>query len=177
LPANHGFPLRTIVPGWYGMASVKWLTRIVVSDRPYNGFFQSLDYSIYERRQDLVTVTPLTQMQVKSIIVSPTAMQRIATNTMTRVHGAAWTGESEIRRVEVSADAGRTWANAELIGNARAHCWRHWQFMWRSAAQAGRVTLMARATDARGHTQPIERDPDRRNYMINHIQPVVVDVQ
>src|SRR5207244_3389837 len=65
LPANHGFPLRAIVPGWYGMASVKWLTRIVVTDRPYNGFFQSFDYSIYERSQNLVTVTPLSQMQVK----------------------------------------------------------------------------------------------------------------
>lgn len=177
LPANHGFPLRAIVPGWYGMASVKWLTRIVVTDRPYNGFFQSLDYSIYERRQDLVTVTPITQMQVKSIIVSPTTMQRIAANTMVRVHGAAWTGESEITRVEVSADAGQTWIDARLTGNARAHCWRHWEHMWRSPAQAGRVTLMARATDARGNVQPMQRDADRRNYMINHVQPVVVDVQ
>lgn len=177
LPTNHGFPLRAIVPGWYGMASVKWLTRIVVTDRPYNGFFQSLDYSIYERRNDLVTVTPITQMQVKSVIIEPTATQRIGVNSMVRVHGVAWTGESEITRVQVSADAGRTWANAELQGNARAHCWRHWQFMWRSPAQAGRVTLMTRATDARGHTQPMERDADRRNYMINHVLPVVVEVQ
>jgi DMSO/TMAO reductase YedYZ molybdopterin-dependent catalytic subunit len=177
LPANHGFPLRAIVPGWYGMASVKWLTRIVVTDRAYNGFFQSLDYSIYERRQDLVTVTPITQMQVKSVIVAPTATQRIGTNVAVRVHGVAWTGESEITRVEFSGDGGRTWANAELLGNARAHCWRQWQFVWRSPAQAGRVTLMARATDARGNTQPMERDTDRRNYMINHVLAVVVDVQ
>ena len=177
VPANHGFPVRAIGPGWYGMASVKWLSRIVVTDRPFNGYFQSLDYSIYERRQDLVTVTPLAQMQVKSIIVSPVAMQRIAANSMVRVHGAAWTGESEITRVEVSADGGRTWANARLTGDARAHCWRHWEYMWRSPAQAARVTLMARATDARGNTQPMQRDTDRRNYMINHVQPVAVDVQ
>jgi DMSO/TMAO reductase YedYZ molybdopterin-dependent catalytic subunit len=177
LPANNGFPMRAIVPGWYGMASVKWLTRIVVTDRAFNGYFQSLDYSIYERRQDLVTVTPLAQMQVKSIIIQPTAMQRIEANGMVRVHGVAWTGESEISRVEVSSNGGRTWANAELLGNARAHCWRHWQFMWRAPAQAGRITLMARATDGRGNSQPMERDTDRRNYMINQVQPVVVDVQ
>lgn len=177
LHANHGFPLRAVVPGWYGMASVKWLTRIVITDRPFNGFFQSLDYSIYERRDGLVTVTPLTQMQVKSLIVQPAPMQRVAPNTAFRVHGLAWTGESEITRVEVSADAGRTWAQARLLDNARAHCWRQWEYMWRSPAQAGMVTLMARATDARGNTQAAQRDTDRRNYMINHVLPVAVDVR
>ncbi len=177
VPANHGFPVRVIVPGWYGMASVKWLTRIVVTERPYQGFFQSLDYSIYERSQDLVTVTPLSQMQVKSMIVRPAAQERIAPNTAYRVFGVAWTGESEITRVEVSADAGRTWTAARLLDNARAHCWRQWEFMWRSPAQAGAVTLMARATDARGHVQPMTRDTDRRNYMINHVLPIAVDVR
>jgi DMSO/TMAO reductase YedYZ molybdopterin-dependent catalytic subunit len=177
VPANHGFPVRAIVPGWYGMASVKWLTRIVVTDRAFNGYFQSLDYSIFERRQGVVTVTPLSEMQVKSVIVSPTPMQRIAPNTETRVHGAAWTGESSISRVEVSADGGRTWSQARLLGEARDHCWRMWEFTWRTPAQAGRVTLKARATDARGNSQPLERDTDRRNYMINHVLPVEVDVR
>jgi DMSO/TMAO reductase YedYZ molybdopterin-dependent catalytic subunit len=177
LPRYHGFPLRAIVPGWYGMASVKWLTRIIVMERPYNGYFQSFDYSIYERRQGLVSVTPLSEMQVKSVIVSPTPMQRIAPNTPHRVHGAAWTGESEVTRVEVSADGGRTWAQARLLGNARAHCWRMWEYPWRTPAQAGRVTLMPRATDARGNVQPMQRDTDRRNYMINHVLPVEVDVR
>ena len=177
LPANHGFPLRAIVPGWYGMASVKWLTRIIVTDRPYNGFFQSLDYSIYERRQGLVTVTPLTEMQVKSLIVSPTVMQRIVPNTAQRVHGVAWTGEANITRVEVSADAGRTWAPARLLGDERSNCWRMWEFAWRTHAQPGRVTLLARATDSRGNIQPMQRDLDRRNYMINHVLPIEVDVR
>ena len=108
LPANNGFPLRAVVPGWYGMASVKWLTRIVVTDRPFNGFFQSIDYSIYERRDDLVTVTPVTRMQVKSVIVSPTAMQRIAPNTAVRVHGAAQRqhAQEQQRREYREADAG-----------------------------------------------------------------------
>jgi DMSO/TMAO reductase YedYZ molybdopterin-dependent catalytic subunit len=177
LPPNHGFPLRAVVPGWYGMASIKWLTRIVVVDRPYNGYFQSLDYSIYERRQGLVTVTPLGEMPVKSVIARPAPMERIAPNAAYRVHGAAWTGESEIARVEVSTDAGRTWSAARLIDPAHRNCWRLWEFNWRAPAQASRVTLMARATDARGNTQPRERDTDRRNYMINHVQAVEVDVR
>ena len=183
VPANHGFPLRRAsIPGWYGMASVKWLTRIVVADRPYNGYFQSLDYSIYERRQDLVTVTPLTQMQVKSIIASPAAMRRIAPNTAVRVHGAAWTGESEVTRVESQQQRrhrphGAPGPTRAVLDTARAHCWRLWEFPWRTPAQAGRVMLLSRATDARGHTQPMTRDTDRRNYMINHVLPAEIDVR
>jgi len=82
---------------------------------PLQRLFQSLDYSIYERRQGLVTVTPLAEMQVKSVIAAPTPMQRIAPNTQFRVHGAAWTGESEITRVEISSDGGRTWVHARLL--------------------------------------------------------------
>jgi DMSO/TMAO reductase YedYZ molybdopterin-dependent catalytic subunit len=177
LPANHGFPVRAIVPGWYGMASVKWLTKIVVTDRPYNGFFQSLDYSIYERRQGLVTVTPITEMQVKSQIVSPTPMQRIAPNTPVRVHGVAWSGDANITRVEISSDNGRTWTAARLLGDERTITWRSWEYNWRTPAAAGQVRLMARATDARGNAQPMQRDTDRRNYVINHVLPVEVDVR
>jgi DMSO/TMAO reductase YedYZ molybdopterin-dependent catalytic subunit len=177
VPANHGAPLRAIVPGWFGMSSIKWLTRIVVTDRPFNGYFQSMDYSIYERRNGLAETVAMTQMQVKSVMVGPMHMQRIAPNTETRIHGSAWTGESEITRVEVSTDAGRTWTAARLLGEARAHSWRLWEHPWRTPAQAGRVTLMSRATDARGNTQPLQRDTDRRNYMVNHVVPVEVDVR
>ena len=177
LPANHGAPLRVVVPGWYGMASVKWLTRIIVTDRPYTGFFQSLDYSVYERRGNLINVVPITEMQVKAQIVRPGPQERIAVNAMYRVTGAAWTGETEITRVEVSSDAGRTWVAARLLDTPVAHCWRLWEFPWRTPAQAGRVTLMARATDARGRVQPAVRDADRRTYLINHVQAVEVVVE
>ncbi|MBM3993541.1 MAG: sulfite oxidase [Planctomycetes bacterium] len=177
LPVNHGFPLRAIVPGWYGMSSIKWLTRIVVTDRAYNGYFQSLDYSIFERQQGIVTVTPLTEMQVKSLIISPVARHRVAPNSEHRVQGVAWAGESAVRRVEISVDGGRTWADARLEIGAGTHAWRRWDHVWRTPAQAGRVTLMARATDARGNVQPMQRDTDRRNYMINHVLPVEVEVR
>jgi DMSO/TMAO reductase YedYZ molybdopterin-dependent catalytic subunit len=177
LPTNHGAPLRAVVPGWYGMASVKWLSRVIVSDRPYTGFFQSLDYSVYERRGGLINVVPITEMQVKAQIVRPAPRERIAVDTAYRVTGAAWTGETEITRVEISSDGGRTWGMARLLDTPVAHCWRLWEFPWRAPAQAGRVTLMARATDARGRVQPAARDADRRTYLVNHMQGVEVVVE
>jgi hypothetical protein len=79
--------------------------------------------------------------------------------------------------VEVSTDGGRTWAQAQLLHQPVAHAWRLWEYNWRAPAQAGRVTLMARATDARQRQQPLERDTDRRNYAVNHTLPVEVVVQ
>jgi DMSO/TMAO reductase YedYZ molybdopterin-dependent catalytic subunit len=176
LPAAHGFPVRVVVPGWYGMASVKWLTRIVVTDQPFQGFFQTSTYTIFERRHGLPVLTPITQMLVKALIARPRAGETLARNAEVRVFGAAWTGESEITRVEVSTDGGQTWAAARLLAEPVRHAWRLWEWTWRTPAQAGRVTLLARATDARGHTQPRQRDQDRRNYLVNHLLPVEVQV-
>jgi DMSO/TMAO reductase YedYZ molybdopterin-dependent catalytic subunit len=177
LPANHGAPLRLVVPGWYGMASVKWLTKIAVVDRPFTGFWQTIDYSIFERRHGQPALVPLTEMQVKAQIARPRAMEVVRPGAMYRVHGAAWTGESDVTRVEVSTDGGTTWARARLLGKAVRHAWRLWEHTWRVPDRAGRVRLLARATDARGRTQPTQRDPDRRNYMISHVLPVEVEVR
>jgi DMSO/TMAO reductase YedYZ molybdopterin-dependent catalytic subunit len=176
LPTNHGFPVRAVVPDWYGMASVKWLQRINVSTRPFAGYFQTLDYTIFERREGQPQIVPITEMQVKALIAQPVAGRMLGTNTEVRIHGAAWTGESEIRRVDVSTDGGRTWQQAQLLHQAVPHSWRLWEFPWRTPNQAGRVTLMARATDARDRQQPMERDHDRRNYVVNHGLPVEVNV-
>jgi hypothetical protein len=82
-----------------------------------------------------------------------------------------------VTRVEISADGGRTWADARLQGRAQRFAWRLWEYQWRVPNQAGRTTLLARATDARRRTQPTTRDPERRNYMVNHILPVEVQIQ
>jgi DMSO/TMAO reductase YedYZ molybdopterin-dependent catalytic subunit len=177
LPAAHGFPLRVVVPGWYGMASVKWLTRVIVTDRPFHGFFQSMDYTIFERVAGLPNTTPITELQVKAAIARPGRGERLSRNEVVRVHGAAWTGESEVSRVEVSADGGRNWAPARLLEPNRRFCWRLWEYNWRTPNQAGPVSLMVRAADARGRTQPEQRDSDRRNYMINHLLPWEVEVR
>src|SRR5262249_19687331 len=127
LPRNHGAPLRVVVPDWYGMASVKWLQSITLTDRPFGGFFQTVDYTIFERRGGEPQLVPITEMQVKALIAQPAAGQRLASNTNVRVHGAAWTGESEISRVDVSADDGRTWQQARLLDQPVAHAWRLWE--------------------------------------------------
>jgi DMSO/TMAO reductase YedYZ molybdopterin-dependent catalytic subunit len=177
LPATHGFPLRAIVPGWYAMASVKWLRRIIVTDKPFNGYYQSLDYTYWDRSAVLPTLAPLSELQTKAEIARPKAGETIAADSDYRVYGAAWTGVGEIARVEVSADAGKTWNDARLLGDSIANAWRLWEYDWRTPDTPSRLTLMARATDSRGGTQAATRGGDRGTYMINHLLPVEIDVR
>jgi DMSO/TMAO reductase YedYZ molybdopterin-dependent catalytic subunit len=175
LTRSHGFPVRVVVPGWYGMASVKWLTRIVVTDRPFDGFFQSLQYSRWERMNGTPTLVPVTQLQVKSIIVEPAIGSVLPAGEPYIVRGQAWTGAGTVARVEVSVNGGRTWAQARMTSPASRHTWRSWAFDWRPAA--GEYSLMARATDSQGRTQPMDRDTDRRSYEIHHVVPTPVVVR
>ncbi len=176
LSPEHGSPLRAIVPGWYGMASIKWLNRILVADRPFAGYFQTLDYSYFERRDGLPSLVPTGENEVKAQVARPARHEAIAKDTDYRVHGAAWAGESEVSQVEVSTDGGKSWAVAKLVGEPIPHAWRLWEWTWKTPRQVGPLTLMARATDRRGRVQPMKRDPDRRNGMISHVLPVEVEV-
>jgi DMSO/TMAO reductase YedYZ molybdopterin-dependent catalytic subunit len=177
LPPAHGFPLRAVVPGWFGMASIKWLKRLVVTTRPFGGFFQTIDYSYFRVSRGLANVAPLTETQVKAQIARPSAGEVVTAGAAYRVHGAAWTGESEVTRVEISTDGGGTWHQAWLLDKAIRNSWRFWEYTWTVPRTAGAVKLVARATDARGQSQPLQRDPDRRNYMINHVLPIEVVVK
>jgi DMSO/TMAO reductase YedYZ molybdopterin-dependent catalytic subunit len=174
---EHGFPLRAIVPGWYAMASIKWLQQIIVVDQPFTGYFQTLDYAFWKRRGDMVERVPLSEMQTKAEIAKPSEGVVVSVNSNVRVHGAAWTTNSEIIKVELSMDGGSTWNAAKLLGEAKPNAWRLWEFNWRTPARPGKQTLIARATDSRGRTQPAEHDPDRGTYMINHLLPIEVEVQ
>src|SRR6266704_1960749 len=100
LPQQHGFPLRAIVPGWYAMASIKWLQRIIVTDRPFTGYYQTMDYAYWRRRGDLAELAPLTEMQIKAQIAHPAEGELVAADSNVRVHGAAWTSDGEITKVE-----------------------------------------------------------------------------
>src|SRR6266700_4195677 len=177
LTTEHGFPLRAIVPGWYAMASIKWLQRIVVMDKPFTGYYQTLDYAYWKRRGDLAELVPLAEMQIKAEIAQPVAGEVVAANSIVRVHGAAWTGGDDITKVELSTDGGASWSETKLIDKPIRNAWRLWQFEWHTPAVAGKQTLVARATDSRGRTQPIERDPARGTYMINHLLPITVEVR
>jgi DMSO/TMAO reductase YedYZ molybdopterin-dependent catalytic subunit len=177
LTAEHGFPVRAIVPGWYAVASIKWLQRIIVTDKTFNGYYQTLDYAFWKRRGEVAELVPLREMAIKAEIARPSKGETVPENSNVRVHGAAWSGDGEITKVELSADGGSTWNDAKLVGESKTNAWRLWEFNWKTPARAGKATLIARATDSNGRTQPMERDPDRGTYMINHLLPITVEIR
>jgi DMSO/TMAO reductase YedYZ molybdopterin-dependent catalytic subunit len=177
LPPEHGFPLRAIVPGWYAMASIKWLQRIIVTDHPFTGYYQTIDYAYWKRRGDIAELTPLAEMQVKAEIAKPSQGETVPANSSVRVYGAAWASDGEIAKVELSTDGGSTWSEATLLGEPKLNAWRLWEFDWKTPRAPGGQTLVARATDSLGRMQPAERDRDRGTYMINHLLPITVEVR
>jgi DMSO/TMAO reductase YedYZ molybdopterin-dependent catalytic subunit len=166
LTPDHGWPLRAVVGGWYGMASVKWLTRIIVTSQPFQGFWQTMDYSEFARVNGVPTMQPITAMRVKSIVLTP-----IGTHRPSTIDGVAWAGEHAVAKVEVSTDGGQTWKLATLVRKAEPFQWVHWKIDHLDYGP-GVPTVMARATDTAGNTQPMQRDGDRRTYQINHVIPV-----
>lgn len=154
LPPEHGFPFRAIVPGWYAMASVKWLQRIIVIDRPFNGYYQTLDYAYWKRRGAVGELTPLSEMQVKAEIARPAEGETVSANTSVRVHGAAWACDAEIKKIELSIDGGETWNDAKLLGESNSNAWRLWEFNWQTPLQSGnRLSSPAPPTRSTEHNQ------------------------
>jgi DMSO/TMAO reductase YedYZ molybdopterin-dependent catalytic subunit len=177
LTPAHGAPLRVIVPGWYGMASVKWLTRIIVSAQPFHGYYQTIDYAYWGRGPSAPTLVPITEMQVKAQIARPGFADAVRAGETCHVRGAAWTSGADIAKVEISTDGGETWHDTHLLGEPIRSAWRLWEYDWQVPAKPGKATLMARATDSEGRTQPTERDFDRRSYIVNHLLPIEVEVR
>ena len=177
LPPEHGFPLRAVVPGWYAMASIKWLQRIIVTNQPFAGYYQTLDYAYWKTRGDIAELAPLGEMQVKAQIARPSKGEIVPANSNVRVHGAAWTSDVEVTKVELSTDGGSTWHQTKLLGDSIPNAWRLWEFNWQTPGKAGAQTLIVRATDSRGRTQRLERDPNRGTYMINHLLPITFEVR
>ena len=177
LTPQHGFPLRAIVPGWFGMASVKWLQRVIVTTEPFNGYYQTIDYTYWEERHGIPTLVPLAEMQVKAQIARPHAGEVVPAGAPYRMHGAAWSAENELAKVEVSEDSGATWKEATLLGDAVKNAWRFWEFQWDAPSQPGPYTLMARASDSAGRSQPARRIQEYGTYMINHVLPIHVEVR
>jgi DMSO/TMAO reductase YedYZ molybdopterin-dependent catalytic subunit len=177
LKRGHGFPLRAIVPGWYAVASIKWLERIMVIDRPYTGYYQTIDYAFWKRDGENAELVPLRELQAKAEIAWPSANEILPVDSKVAIRGAAWTGEGEINKVELSADGGATWNEARFTTDPAVNAWRLWEYEWRTPGDPGKRTLIARATDSYGRMQPRERDPDRGTYMINHLLPIPVEVR
>lgn len=170
LSPSHGQPVRLFAPGWYGVASVKWLSRIEVLDLPYRGYFQSVKYTVQRRteagRLETVILGP---MAVKSEIIRPAegSVLGIGTN---RLFGVSWAGEEAVGAVEVSTDGGRTWAQAQILGTPTQYSWSLWEYLW-EVAEPGEYSLMSRAISASGQVQPTRHDPLDGGYRIHHSRP------
>ena len=164
LAREYGAPFRLIVPGWYGMASVKWLTEIVAIATPFRGFYQADRYVIGD--------APLDVIAPRALIVAPADGARVPARPSV-IRGYAWSGRTSIDRVDVSTDGGETWAAAEL-GKAVGRAWRTWETGWKPVP--GVATLLARATNARGERQPLEQVRNALGYGNNAAQPVLVEV-
>ncbi|HLI76171.1 MAG TPA: sulfite oxidase [Acidobacteriaceae bacterium] len=177
LAEDHGFPVRAVVPGWYGMASVKWLTRILVVREAFRGYFQTSDYASWEYVDGQPVRVPLGPMQLKSAIARPGVREVVAAGATYEVTGAAWGGDAGLARVEVSADDGATWAEAQWMDPEQSGVWRRWRFAWPVPAEAGRRVLRARVWDRAGRTQPEEHDKRFGNYVIHHPLPIEVEVR
>jgi DMSO/TMAO reductase YedYZ molybdopterin-dependent catalytic subunit len=175
LPPPHGFPLRLVVPGWYGMASVKWLRAITAVADPFEGVQQTVLYTYKRTAED--PGEPVTRKRPRALLAPPgipeflSRLRRIAPGP-TRIDGRAWSGGGAIRRVEFSADDGRTWVDADLDTPAGPHDWVGWTVEW--DATPGEHVLSARATDERGETQPLRAEDawNRGGYGVNAVQRV-----
>jgi DMSO/TMAO reductase YedYZ molybdopterin-dependent catalytic subunit len=178
LPPQHGYPLRLIVPGWYGMAHVKWLRAITVLDERFTGFQNDVAYRFRLQAEELGE--PVTRMRPRALLRPPgypDFMSRVRVQPAGPVllTGRAWAGEAPVSRVEVTVDGGTTWAEATLDAEPGAPwVWRSWTFEWQ--ATPGRYVLGARATDASGLSQPTEPPWNRGGFANNLVQRVDVVV-
>jgi DMSO/TMAO reductase YedYZ molybdopterin-dependent catalytic subunit len=170
LPARHGYPLRLVVPGWYAVASVKWLTGISVVADPFRGFFQDTHY-VYDGGRGGDGRAPVWLQQVRALITRPAAGQDLARGGVT-VRGVAWSGAAPVTRVEVSV-AGGPWQKARLTGVPPAHGWQRWEFL-AGGLGPGQVRIRARASDLAGRVQPELPEWNRLGYGASFIHEVTV---
>src|SRR5882762_3464581 len=176
LPLEHGYPVRAVVPGHDGMASVKWLTHVQAVREPFRGYWQTSDYGYWDYLDGKPVRRALGEMKLKSEIARPRVYETLAPNQVYTVSGAAWAGETEVTGIAVSTDGGQTWAEAKFLDPAQRHAWRRWKFDWLTPKKPGRYTLLARAKDANGRVQPDKHDPSSGSYVINHPLPIEVFV-
>jgi sulfane dehydrogenase subunit SoxC len=176
---QHGFPVRAIVPGWYGMTHVKWLTRISVVTEPFEGFQQTGTYMFITGDDD--PGRPVTRMRPKSLMVPPgipdfMTRERIVRPGTVELCGRAWSGHGPIARVEVSTDGGASWTDAAIEAGPSPHAWSWWSFAW-DAGEPGEYELCCRATDATGTVQPVDAEWNIQGMENNAVHRVRVVVR
>ncbi len=178
LPPQHGFPLRVIVPGWYGMTSVKWLTSITLTDRPLDGFQNAVGYRF---KADLDDVgEPVSRIAPRALVLPPGfpdfgSRRRIVEAGPVPLQGRAWSGLGAVTRVDISIDGGATWQPTALEPALGSYAWARWTTTWESVP--GDVELWVRATDDSGATQPLLPPWNAQGLVNNAVQRVSVHVR
>jgi DMSO/TMAO reductase YedYZ molybdopterin-dependent catalytic subunit len=174
---QHGYPVRLIVPGWYGMAHVKWLRAIEAINYSFEGYQQAA-YVYSQSRNE--PGEPVNLIRVRSLMIPPgipdfLTRTRIVQKGMVKLIGRAWSGAGHITSVEVSADGGSSWAQAEVAAATDAHGWQFWSYIW-NASTPGQYELCCRAQDSAGNIQPLEQFWTARGMGNNAVQRVPVQV-
>jgi DMSO/TMAO reductase YedYZ molybdopterin-dependent catalytic subunit len=159
LPVEHGYPLRAVIPGWYGMDSVKWINRIEALEREDETFYMTQRYMAIRLQTVGAEQSPITRMRVKSQIAQPRQGEILAPGPHV-IRGAAWAGENRVAKVEVSTDGGKDWHAAHLETESRSYAWVLWEFPW-DVHMPGAYVIVVRATDDQGTMQPSIRDSQR----------------
>lgn len=178
LPPQHGFPLRLVVPGWYGMAHVKWLTRITAIGEPFTGFQNAVAYRYTTAPDD--PGEPVTRIRPRALMEPPghpdfMSRTRFLPTGTHRLAGRAWSGQAPVTRVEVSTDGGATWRDADLEPPLGPWAWRRWRAEW-TVTEPGEYELLVRATDETGAVQPVDQPWNRQGMGNNMAQRVLVVV-
>ena len=173
LPVEHGFPLRLIVPRWYAVASVKWLSEIELIDRTFTGHYQGDKYRYEWERDGRVVSEPVTLQRVRALITEPSPHTEVRAGDLA-IRGVAWSGAAPIARVEVSANGG-DWQEARLVSERHRSSWQWWELIT-SVEESHDLVLRARATDLAGRTQPESAEWNRLGYGNNAIQEVPIRV-
>jgi sulfane dehydrogenase subunit SoxC len=178
LPPQHGFPLRLLVPGWYGMTSVKWLERITVLDEPFGGYQNARGYRY--RKDASEDGTPVTRILPRALMVPPgipefMSRRRFVDPGPHVLEGRAWSGWGEIEGVDVSTDGGASWRPADLGAPLGPNAWCSWTYRWE--ARPGDHVLSCRARDVRGNEQPDKPNWNVGGYENNAVQRVAVTVR
>jgi len=171
IPFKHGYPLRLIVPEWYGMASVKWLKKITVINHEFKGPFQDTDYVFLLNNGK----SPVTTININSTIQKPLDRQILNTGVH-QITGIAWTGKGYITKVEVSMDGGTSWDSAKLMESPNKYAWVKWNYNWEAGSQ-GNYNILSRATDSKGHVQPQNALWNTKGYGYNAFDVIQVKVE
>jgi len=178
LQPQHGYPLRLIVPGWYGMTSVKWLDRIEAIGETFQGFQMATAYRYSQSPEE--PGEAVTLIRVRALMIPPgipdfLTRSRLVEAGPVTLTGRAWAGRLGVSQVEVSVDGASTWSEAQLGEQVSTYAWRAWSFQW--PAEPGRYTLCVRATDTQGSSQPVTQQWNFQGMGNNMVQRVDVIVE